>query len=78
MIGFAEMQKGGKMIIDKYFSDYKGCKIIIDKYFSDYEGCTNCKHQPEPLQMCEWGKKRNYVEPICSGWERRTDERFNQ
>jgi len=43
----------------------------MDKYFSDYEGCTNCKHQPEPLRMCEWGEKRDHVELICSGWERR-------
>ena len=43
--------------------------------FKDYEGCTNCKHQPEPMRMCEWGERRDHVEPICSGWERRQDDK---
>lgn len=38
--------------------------------FKDYEGCTNCKHQPGPMRMCEWGERRDYVELICSGWEK--------
>lgn len=37
--------------------------------YEEYAGCRNCKHQPKPLRMCEWGKRRNTVEPICSGWE---------
>lgn len=43
----------------------------LKEYFKEYEGCRNCKHQPEPLRMCEWGKRRNYVELICSGWEKK-------
>ena len=46
---------------------------IHGRYYPDeykkYAGCKNCEHQPEPLRMCEWGKRRNTVEPICSGWE---------
>lgn len=38
-----------------------------------YRGCGNCKHQPEPLAMCEWGKHRSYVELFCSGWELREE-----
>lgn len=43
----------------------------LKEYFKEYEGCRNCKHQPEPLQMCEYGKKRTYVELICRGWEKK-------
>lgn len=43
----------------------------LKEFFKDYNGCRNCKYQPEPLQMCEWGKRRTVVELICSGWERR-------
>ena len=39
-----------------------------------YGGCGNCKHQPEPLVMCEWGRRRDYVELICSGWELREED----
>lgn len=49
----------------------------LKEFFKDYKGCANCKHQPEPMQMCEWGKKRQRVEPICSGWEKK-DERSNR
>ena len=46
---------------------------IHERYYPDeykeYAGCKNCEHQPEPLRMCEWGKRRNTVEPICSGWK---------
>lgn len=48
------------------------------EYFKDYNGCRNCKHQPEPLQMCEWGKRRTYVELICSGWEKREEPNFRE
>ena len=47
---------------------------LIDRqteYFKEYKGCKNCKHQPEPLQMCDYGKHRQYVELICSGWEKK-------
>lgn len=37
--------------------------------YKEYAGCKNCEHQPEPLRMCEWGKRRNTVELICSRWE---------
>lgn len=50
--------------------------LIIDgmvrglrEYFKKYKGCKNCKHQPEPLQMCDYGKHRQIVELICSRWE---------
>lgn len=52
---------------------YKMAKVL-NKFLKDYKGCKNCKHQPEPLQMCEWGKHRKRVELICSGWERMKDE----
>lgn len=38
--------------------------------YKDYQGCKNCKYQPSPLEMCEWGKHRDRVEPICSRWKR--------
>ena len=41
--------------------------------YKDYQGCRNCKHQPEPLRMCEYGENREVVEPICTRWERRSD-----
>lgn len=37
--------------------------------YKEYVGCRNCKHQPKPLMMCEWGDGRDIVELICSGWE---------
>ena len=43
----------------------------LKEYFKEYKGCRNCKHQPQPMQMCEWGKKRQRVELICSGWEKK-------
>lgn len=43
----------------------------LKEYFKEYKGCRNCKHRPEPLQMCECGKKRQRVELICSGWEKK-------
>lgn len=43
----------------------------MDEYSSDYEGCSNCIHQPEPMRMCEWGENRNYIELICSRWEKK-------
>lgn len=39
----------------------------------DYKGCRNCKHQPEPLRMCEYGENRNFIEIICSKWEKKDD-----
>lgn len=48
----------------------------LREYFKEYKGCKNCKHQPEPLQMCDYGKHRQYVELICRGWEKK-DERLN-
>ena len=38
-------------------------------FFKDYKGCRNCRHQPEPLTMCDYGKRRTRVELICIGWE---------
>ena len=39
--------------------------------FKNYKVCRNSKDQPEPMQMCEWGKHRKCVELICSGWEKK-------
>ena len=46
----------------------------VKDFFKDYNGCRNCKHQPQPMQMCDYGKRRNRVELICSGWERKGGE----
>lgn len=54
---------------EKMISD--GMVRGLKEYFKEYRGCRNCKHQPQPMQMCEWGKKRQRVEPICSGWEKK-------
>lgn len=65
--------ENGKMITDgdlRNVFEYMD-KYFMDKYFSDYEGCRNCRHQPQPMQMCEWGKKRDHIELICSGWEKK-------
>lgn len=45
----------------------------MDEHFSNYKGCVNCKHQPEPLRMCDWGEKRDHIELICSRWEERNE-----
>lgn len=37
----------------------------------DYEGCRNCKYQPEPLRMCEYGENRDFLEIVCSKWEKK-------
>ena len=43
----------------------------LREYFKEYKGCKNCKH----LQMCDYGKHRQYVsqshELICSRWEKK-------
>lgn len=41
---------------------------------TNYEGCRNCKWQPSPLTMCDYGKRRTYVELICSAWEPKDGE----
>ena len=46
----------------------------VKDFFKDYKGCRNCKHQPEPLTMCDYGKRKTYVELICTGWERKDGE----
>lgn len=40
----------------------------------DYQGCRNCKHQPEPLQTCDWLKMQKSVVIICPKWELREDD----
>lgn len=25
----------------------------LKEFFEEYNGCRNCRHQPEPMQMCE-------------------------
>lgn len=45
----------------------------MNNNFKDYKGCANCKYQPEPLRMCDWGAKRNRVELVCIGWEKKDE-----
>ncbi len=45
----------------------------LKEFFKEYNGCRNCRHQPDTMQMCEWGKKRQRVELICSGWEKKDE-----
>ena len=40
----------------------------------NYQGCQNCKHQPEPLQTCDWLKTQNSIVIICPGWELKSSE----
>ena len=35
----------------------------------DYQSCGNCKHQPEPLQACDWLKMQKSIVIICPKWE---------
>lgn len=37
----------------------------------DYNGCKNCKHQIEPLRMCEWAEQGGdgCVHVICPMWK---------
>ena len=44
----------------------------MKEFFKDYKGCRNCKHQPEPLTMCEYGKNRTVVTLICHRWEKKS------
>lgn len=46
----------------------------VKDFFKNYKGCRNCKYQSEPLTMCDYGKQRNRVELICTGWERKDGE----
>ena len=38
-----------------------------------YEGCRNCKHQVEPLRMCEWAEKGGdgKIHIICPHWDKK-------
>lgn len=40
-----------------------------------YKECRNCKHQIEPLRMCEWAEKKTEtnVYIICPRWEKREE-----
>lgn len=44
----------------------------MKEFFKDYKGCRNCKHQPEPLQMCDWRMQHANIDLICHGWEKRS------
>lgn len=33
--------------------------------------CNNCKHQPEILQMCDYGKSQTSIMMKCPRWEKR-------
>lgn len=52
-------------------ADRNAMAEVLKEFYKDYRGCRNCKYQPEPMQMCDWGKHKPVVELICSGWERR-------
>lgn len=54
------------------YGDDEGITQVVFEE-SGYEGCRNCRHQPQPMQMCEWGKKRDHIELICSGWEKKDE-----
>lgn len=66
MMTFA-VEENRKMISD-------GMVRGLKEYFKEYDGCRNCKHQPAPLTMCDYGKRRTCVELICTGWERKERE----
>lgn len=60
------VMEGRKMISD-------GMERGLKEFIKEYDGCRNCRHQPGPMQMCEWGKKRQCAELICSGWEKKDE-----
>jgi len=37
-----------------------------------YKGCRNCKHQIEPLRMCEWAEHGGdgQIHLICPMWDK--------
>lgn len=41
----------------------------------DYKGCRNCKHQIEPLRMCEWAENKEHheIHLICPKWEHKRE-----
>jgi len=45
--------------------------VPLDGINRKYNGCKNCKHQIEPLRMCEWaetgGDGRMHL--VCPKWE---------
>lgn len=45
--------------------------INLDQSKETYN-CNNCKHQPEPLLMCDWMKEQPTVYLKCPRWEDRT------
>ena len=61
--------------MNKLFKTIKTANKIIDEIYKDYQGCRNCKHQPEPLRMCEWGEKGNdlIIYPYCPMWDKKED-----
>lgn len=42
--------------------------INLDQSKETYN-CNNCKHQPEPLLMCDWMKEQPTVYLKCPRWE---------
>ena len=38
----------------------------------DYKGCRNCRHQIEPLRMCEWTEHGGdgHIHLICPMWDK--------
>lgn len=49
--------------------DCMGDGILMDDIFKNYHGCRNCKYQPAPLIMCDWGYNSDTVQIICKRWE---------
>lgn len=38
---------------------------------ADYNGCRNCKHQIEPMRMCEWAESGGdgKIHLVCPYWQ---------
>lgn len=40
-----------------------------------YKGCRNCRHQIEPLRMCEWAEHGGdgRIHLLCPMWDKKED-----
>ena len=41
----------------------------VRKMKTEYQGCQNCKHQPSPLETCEWLKSQKVFTRKCPRWK---------
>lgn len=39
----------------------------------EYRGCNCCKHQPEPMQTCDWMKRQTKFYISCPRWEKKDE-----